>query len=469
VVTLDSDLPARVAVGPGNCLFVSGSCFHRRRSIRRLCLAVDGDLHQVVAHGMPRDCPGSDPTESGDARARDRARASGAGFWGIAPLREARAARPAGIELVAALDGGETASRWLGQIELLPGLDQIEIELPSVPGTGSLVAICMATYEPPGELLERQLASLREQAHRRWVCLISDDGSSVASFERLRSLTADDPRFAVSRSARRLGAYRNFERTLSMVPPQAEYVALCDQDDRWHPEKLSSLLDAIGDANLVYSDMRVVLGDSRVMSETFWSYKRNNHRNLASLLLDNTITGAASLFPRRLLDVALPFPPAFEGSYHDHWLASAALATGRIAYVDRQLYDYVQHPGAATPGHPSTEPPPARRRLRDRLAGGRVPYFRRLIRVATSARVLELRCPQLLTGGKRRAVRRVARLAEPPEPVLWLLARSLRPLVGRNETLHFERSLLKAVAWRRVSAWRARRAIRTSPTDNPAS
>jgi glycosyltransferase involved in cell wall biosynthesis len=461
VVALDADLPNRLAVGAGNCLFVSGSCFHRRRPVRRLTLAVDGERHRVIAHGMPSHGAARSPAE--DCHGSAPRRAGWAGFWGVVPFRRTAASRTAAIELIAGLDGGEEASRHLGELELMPRLEPIEIELPPVPGEGPLVAICMATFEPPGELLELQLASLRDQTHRRWVCLINDDGSSTASFERLRSLTADDPRFAVTRSPRRRGLYRNFERTLGMVPTEAEYVALCDQDDRWYPEKLSALLEEIDDANLAYSDMRIVLeGSGRVLSETFWSYKRNNYRNLSSLLLDNTVTGAASLFRRRLLDLALPFPPAFEDSYHDHWIASVALATGRVTYLDRPLYDYVQHSEAATPRHPSGGPPPPRRRLRDRLANGRVPYFKHLIRVAVAARVLELRCSELLDGGRRRAVHRVARLAQPPEPVPWLVARSLRPLVGRNETLHFERSLLNAVAWRCVSAWRARRGRRSS-------
>ena len=67
-------------------------------------------------------------------------------------------------------------------------------------------------------------------------------------------------------------------------------------------------------------------------------------------MIANTITGAASVFRRELLDVALPFPPRFGDLFHDHWLAVVALATGDVAYVDRPLYDYVQH-GDATQGH----------------------------------------------------------------------------------------------------------------------
>jgi hypothetical protein len=101
---------------------------------------------------------------------------------------------------------------------------------------------------------------------------------------------------------------------------------------------------------LVYSDMRIVDEQGRTISETFWRDRRNNHTDLSSLLLSNTITGAASLFRRELLDLALPFPPPVGDPFHDQWLAAVALASGEIAYVDRPLYDYVQHGGAAR-GH----------------------------------------------------------------------------------------------------------------------
>ena len=39
----------------------------------------------------------------------------------------------------------------------------------------------------------------------------------------------------------KLGFYGNFERALSLVPANAELIALADQDDEWYPEKLEVL------------------------------------------------------------------------------------------------------------------------------------------------------------------------------------------------------------------------------------
>ena len=60
-----------------------------------------------------------------------------------------------------------------------------------------------------------------------------------------------------------MGFYRNFERALGMVPAEAELIALSDQDDRWYPDKLSSLRAALGGSRLAYSDARLVDREGR--------------------------------------------------------------------------------------------------------------------------------------------------------------------------------------------------------------
>src|SRR5215207_11020411 len=278
-----------------------------------------------------------------------------------------------------------------------------------------LVAIAMATFDPDPLLLERQIASICEQTHERWVCLVSDDGSRPERLEHLRSLIAGDERFTLSVGGERLGFYANFERALRMVPPMADLVALADQDDRWYPEKLAVLAGALVDARLVYSDMRIVDESGQVVSNTFWQGRRNNYTDLASLLLSNTVTGAASLFRRELLELVLPFPGPVGDPFHDQWIASVALATGRIAYVDRPLYDYVQHEGASL-GHAAALRDYEARRLlkwsdprgtaREIAAHGRRSYLNNVCRIALAAHVLQIRTAGAIGRPKARAVRR---------------------------------------------------------------
>ena len=332
-VHLDAPLPDALAVGGGTALFVAGWCVAGHGRIARLRFAVDGVEQPVAASGMPRlDVlralhPGTAEEAAGGYRS---------GFWGLVRI-------PAGVgplvlvELVARLADGGIVHAELGRIpvEELPAA----APAPAVgaKGDGPLVAICMATHQPPAALLERQLASIRAQTHRNWVCVISDDGSDPEHLAVLERAVAGDPRVVVSHSRDRLGFYRNFERALALAPAEAAFIAPADQDDVWHPDKLEALLAGIGTAPLVYSDARVVRPDGTPVADTYWNLRSNNHRDMRSLLVTNAVTGAAALLRRELLADALPFPPRQFVHFHDHWLAVCALATGAIAYVDRPL------------------------------------------------------------------------------------------------------------------------------------
>ena len=301
----------------------------------------------------------------------------------------------------ATLADGTTAEAPVGRIPVsdLPSIEPERIA--SADGGGARVAIAMATFDPDPELFRDQVESIRAQTIDDWICVVSDDCTPPQAFERMRSVLEGDRRFVLSRSDRRLGFYLNFERALALVRSAAPYVALADQDDRWYPDKLETLLESLGDAQLVYSDQRVVDTGGRVVAEGYWTdQRRNNYTNLASLLIANTVTGAASLFRGELLDVALPFPEPPGDQFHDHWVGLVALSTGRIAYVDRPLYDYVQHEGAAL-GHVAANAGVGRgvfvrRLLRGQwtglVSGWRAAYFLAYCRLRLLAEVLLMRC-----------------------------------------------------------------------------
>jgi len=214
------------------------------------------------------------------------------------------------------------------------------------------LAICLAAYEPKAALWRRQLTSLRAQTHQDWVCLIQDDASSPAAYARLRAGVRGDRRFVLRRNSRRLGFYRNFETALGRVPSGVRYVALCDQDDRWHPGKLANSMDLLqsSGAHLVHANMRLVDAQGRVLAPGNWIAGANARVDLESLCLANIVTGAGAVFRAELLEQALPFPAGPGPLYHDHWLALVALSLGDLAYLDTPQWDYVQH-GTNTLGH----------------------------------------------------------------------------------------------------------------------
>ena len=453
---IESDLPAELVVGHGNLVPIHGWCFHPQLPIRRLELLLEGVAQPLLAHGMPR--PDVRHRINGSQAASANAYRSG--FWGLLKVAETDSRREVQVGLRAVLQGGDTAEAAAGQLRLLPG----EQKRWRRPGSAApQVAICMATYNPPARLFERQIESIRSQTYGNWLCLISDDASDPQSLELIERRVGDDPRFRVESHPERLGYYRNFERALSSVPAEAELVALSDQDDQWHADKLATLVERIsGEVTLAYSDARVVDPDGTTLSPTFWTERANNSDDLGALLLVNSVTGGAALFRSDLLPYVLPFPVPLRTGLHDHWIATVAMSLGEIDYVDRPLYDYVQH-GDAALGHESLRRPRRGRKglaklqaLRSRsefreIAAMRLMWARRgypvVLEVEASATLLLMRAATRITPGKRRLLRRYTRLER--SPVTWLQL-MVKAQAGHAKTLGSERFLVAGSLWRAV-------------------
>jgi hypothetical protein len=445
-VRLDAPLPESIAIGSGTALFVCGTCFAPGLPIASLTLLVDGQEQPLMAHGMPR---------------LDLLHASGeptsyrAGFWGFARL-PSRVAGTLELGVRARLQGGGERVAELARIAVAEPLEPV----PGAP----LVAICMAAFEPPLELFRGQVESIRAQTLTDWICIVSDDCSDPERFAEMRQLLDGDLRFVLSRSDRRRGFYHNFERALELAPAGARYVALADQDDIWDPDKLETLVREIGDAQLVYSDQRIVSPDGELIAGSYWEQRANNHSRMLSLLVANCVTGAASLFRRELLADALPLPPGQFMHYHDHWIAVTALALGEIRFVERPLYGYVQH-ADATLGHATATRmtrlrdrlSSLRRGLRERVRLWRMHYFNDACRLLQFATILQMRCGDRMSADKRRPLERFMRAERSALPVPGLFARGGRELVRRRpETLGAEWMLAYAFGWRRLVGATAR-------------
>jgi len=194
------------------------------------------------------------------------------------------------------------------------------------------------------------------------------------------------------------------------------------------------------------------------------------------MLITNNVTGAASLFRRELLETALPFPPGGTGQelYHDHWLALCAMATGPLTYLDRPTHDYVRHDESVTvteaEGH-WVAPPGGRlgvaglrlrraaRRLRlaSRSPGWRTAYIGRYLLIRQLGTILLLRIGRERIHPRHLAdIDRLLAAERSPRAAAWLLARSFRPWIGRNDTLARERAVFGGILWRKLAGRRGR-------------
>lgn len=456
---LDTPLPDEMFVGHGVMLHLRGWCYSSAGPLAALEIVAGGVATLIANHSWARTdvfaehCPGQD--QSGYSLL--------SGFEGFVPFAAIADEQSAGLTLRATLQGGVVVEQPLGSVRLRPsyGARPTQVIWPDqrdAAATGPRVAICMATFNPPLALFKAQVASLQAQTHSNWVCIVTDDCTDNELYDRCRYVVKHDPRFVFFQNRTRHNFYHNFQEGLRRTPADAEFVALCDQDDVWRPEKLRTLLDSFaGTTQLVYSDARVVDQDGKVRSETFWRLRRNNHTDLPTLMVANTVTGAASMFRASLLADIIPFPTPIGPAFHDHWIGLVALIRGGIGYVDAPLYDYVQHADGVI-GHNYNKWPGALSALRQILRAA--PRPRLMARTASMvlkqslddyvfvlqkvllARTLLLRNPDLAPG-QRAAIGRFAQFETSMRAALDEKVAAVR---ARRPTLNLEGMFLWSMA-----------------------
>lgn len=206
------------------------------------------------------------------------------------------------------------------------------------------VDILMATYNG-GKYLSEQINSILQQSHKNFRLIISDDVSNDETWSLIESYKKRDKRIISIRNTFNIGVIKNFESLI--MQSDSPYFMLCDQDDIWHKHKIEKSLEKItlGDALLVYSDLRVVNATLNTIHSSYWRKRGitpvNDSDAWKVLLVENFVTGCTIIAKNELLEYALPFP---DNVYmHDWWLAYAASISGEIDYIDEALIDYRQH------------------------------------------------------------------------------------------------------------------------------
>lgn len=374
---MDVPLPGELFVSKGVVLHIHGWCYSSESLTARIDILVGDSVFAIANHSWARTdifakhCPSKD--QSGNSLF--------SGFEGFLPIPPVLDECHVALALRATLKQGDVIERPLGEIRLLPGYGPLPTAVKWWEAEGPRVAICMATYNPPIALFKAQIASLQAQTHTNWVCIITDDCTTHEHYDRICYLVKNDRRFFFFQNRKRQNFYRNFQECLRRTPVDADFIALCDQDDVWNPDKLETLLSEFqADTQLVYSDARVVDHSGQVHSETFWARRANNYTDLPTLMVANTITGAASMFRASLLPDILPLPIPVGPVFHDHWIGLVALLNGSIRYVDRPLYDYIQHADGVI-GHNYNVWPGAGAALRQVLSGA--PSLGRMAQMAS--------------------------------------------------------------------------------------
>ena len=227
-----------------------------------------------------------------------------------------------------------------------------------------MIEILLATYN--GErFLPEQIESITSQSFEDYNILASDDNSSDCTFEILRSYESVFGEKIKVVQSNTHSAKENFYNLLDMA--DAEYIALCDQDDFWQSDRLKKSLKAVQRLErrygketpiLVHSDLEIVdenlNSQNKKMSEltgiseaikyakkeSKYLYTISTEKSFSRYLVENNITGNTVIINKALLDIYKRPKVSF---MHDWWLGLIAFTFGKVGFLNECLVKYRQH------------------------------------------------------------------------------------------------------------------------------
>lgn len=110
-----------------------------------------------------------------------------------------------------------------------------------------LVSIITASYNC-SDFIAATIRSIQSQTYTNWELLITDDCSTDDSREVIQAYADKDPRIKLFKLTENSGA--GIARNNSIREAKGRFIAFCDSDDRWYPNKLERQLQFMLDNNL---------------------------------------------------------------------------------------------------------------------------------------------------------------------------------------------------------------------------
>jgi glycosyltransferase involved in cell wall biosynthesis len=213
------------------------------------------------------------------------------------------------------------------------------------------VSIALATFNG-ARFLSTQLASFLKQTRPPDELLVGDDGSVDATLPMLEAFAREAPfPVTITRNPQRLGFSQNFLSVAARC--RGDVVAFSDQDDVWHPNKLSRCLQILEDhpkVRHINHRARVIDQAGRPVGRSF--PELGSTRLVHPLGMDpwTPAYGLMTVARRDIVDLAvrLPRPLSFDldghPMNHDEWTAFLARSLFDVVVLNEDLVDYREHP-----------------------------------------------------------------------------------------------------------------------------
>ncbi len=217
------------------------------------------------------------------------------------------------------------------------------------------VGVVIAVYNGEAYLRE-QLESIAAQTALPDHIWIRDDGSADSTSGVVKGFIRRHPELSVRfEQGQNLGFRDNFARLLEMA--EDDWIFLCDQDDRWHPDKIEKMMKTVSShpkIGVLASSFEFMHSDSQIYHvprKAGWSNQNLIPReietgalaeiSLEELVFHNYFQGCSMLISREIRDACIQAKnPALP---HDWMLSLLGAAKNSLYFLNTPLFDYRIH------------------------------------------------------------------------------------------------------------------------------
>lgn len=208
-----------------------------------------------------------------------------------------------------------------------------------------MISICLASYNGQ-KYIKEQIQSILKQIGQDDEIIISDDNSTDGTIEIIKEIK--DRRIKLVHPLRvkdKLSKLElvttNFENALSFA--SGEYIFLSDQDDVWFDNKINRMMYYLEDLGYDYVESDAIVTDENLNPISVTRFPNFHGFNKYKSLFGRTpFQGSAAAFNRKILKIALPFPPGIQS--HDRWIGWIAFFKFKALILwNEKLFYYRRH------------------------------------------------------------------------------------------------------------------------------
>lgn len=204
-----------------------------------------------------------------------------------------------------------------------------------------LVSIVVATLN--GEkYLKKQLESLNNLTYENKEIIISDDGSIDDTISIIEEF-GQKSKITFVKNRKQHGINGNFSNAIQYA--KGEYIALCDQDDIWLPDKLEQLVEHIDDFDLIHGGVLVIDENDSIHPDQaiqqLYVVDKTKQYHFTDYIKTNHALGCTMLIRTSFLKRIMPIPS--DAIFHDWWIVLCAIKKSGIVFLDQPVIQYRQH------------------------------------------------------------------------------------------------------------------------------